>query len=361
MANDYSYDREDANKKKKEEYQFGLGTLGAIATSLIPGYGMFLAPDAWKKGIAADTKTEYQMDPEARLEAERQNRRKAALSGLPEKGPTMAPEMESRIAAWQNESKAPTDTSYFDKQIHEGPLATDPRFQRDQALLASGAASQAANIANLQRATGTRGGFQNVGSIADVYDRMGSQLAELGQGQQALNQGIRQQRFAYGESERARKSALADRSAQARQSFVEAQIAHENAVKQARAAIESGDVDLGMKLIMRADEIKRNEEERQRQFVGNIIGGVVQGGGAAAGAAMGGPAGAKLGAEAGARAGDSIRRATAPGPQASDYGIGNGYTATSGRVAFNENAGNQGRASEMSALERRRRLMGIRS
>lgn len=358
MANEYSYDRQDANKKKKEEPKSFWDSLGEGLSYAIPVYGHYKLAEKLLGGDK-DKNGGYEQSTEDRLETERQNRRKAALSGLPEKGPTMAPEMESRIAAWQNESKAPTDTSYFDKQIHEGPLATDPRFQRDQALLASGAASQAANIANLQRATGTRGGFQNVGSIADVYDRMGSQLAELGQGQQALNQGIRQQRFAYGESERARKSALADRSAQARQSFVEAQIAHENAVKQARAAIESGDVDLGMKLIMRADEIKRNEEERQRQFVGNIIGGVVQGGGAAAGAAMGGRAGAKVGGEVGKQVGDNIRNATKVGTPVSDHGIGN--TSNIGRIALNENAGNQGRASEMSALERRRRLMGIRS
>jgi hypothetical protein len=307
MANEYNYERYNPERKKKSQYQFGGGTLEGIGQTLLTGpLALFTAPHFIGEGIKKDTQTWD--DPEQALQIEKENRRRAALANLPTRGPEMTSDVSNRIAAWQQESAKPTDTSYFDKQVHEGPLATDTRFQRDQNLISAGAASQAANVVNRQAATGTRGGFQNVGSIADVYDRLGTQLAGLGQRQQELNQNIRQQKFGYMEQERARKEQLADRAAQAKQQFLDSQIAHDNMLKQARGAIETGDIDLGMKLIGDADKLRREQQLRYEQFWGNVLGGVVQ----AAGAAAGGPAG---GTAAGAIGGAIGRAARYQSPE----------------------------------------------
>ncbi len=286
MANEYNYERYNPERKKKSQYQVGWGTAEGIAKSLALGpFALLGAPFFLDEGIKKDTKTWD--DPEQALQIEKENRRRAALANLPTRAPEMSSDVSNRIAAWQQESAKPTDTSYFDKQVHEGPLATDTRFQRDQNLISAGAASQAANVVNRQAATGTRGGFENVGSIADVYDRLGTQLAGLGQRQQELNQNIRQQKFGYMEQERARKEQLADRAAQAKQQFLDSQIAHENMLKQARSAIETGDIDLGMKLIGDADKLRREQQLRYEQFWGNVLGGVIQAGGSALGGAGG--------------------------------------------------------------------------
>ena len=293
MANEYSYERYNPERKKKSQYEAGWGTVTGALPALFGPLGLLAAAFTLPEGIKKDTKIFD--DPEQALQIERENRRRAMLSGLPSRKPEQTSEMRDRISAWQAESKAPTDLSYFDKQIHEGPLATDWRFQRDQALAAKGAVSQASNIQNIQKAQGLSGGFENVGSIADVYDRLGAELAGLGQQQQALNQNIRQQRFAFSEQEKLRKQALADRAAQAQQDFVNSQISFENAVRQARAAIEADDVETAMRLINQANEVREQQKRANEQWWGNMFGGLATAGGAVAGGAMGGPQGAMLG------------------------------------------------------------------
>jgi hypothetical protein len=128
------------------------------------------------------------------------------------RAPVMAPEMEARIKALEEESKP-------------GPLVTNPEFQGNRAQLVTGGRAALSSVQNRQAATGTTGGFSNVGSMQNVYDRLGAQLGQLGQ--QAT----------------IRKEQKRDTAAQARQAFADAQTQHQNAILDAKMAIESGDAN----------------------------------------------------------------------------------------------------------------------
>lgn len=85
MANEYSYDRQDANKKKKEEPKSFWDSLGEGLSYAIPVYGHYKLAEKLLGGDK-DKNGGYEQSTEDRLETERQNRRKAALSGLQKKG-----------------------------------------------------------------------------------------------------------------------------------------------------------------------------------------------------------------------------------------------------------------------------------
>lgn len=125
------------------------------------------------------------------------------------KGPEMTAEREARIKALEQEG----NTS----------LEQDPHFQTQMRRATGGGAQALSGIQNQQAASGAVGGFANQGSIQDVYDRLGTQLAGIGQEQHAF------------------KEAAANKAADARQSFSDSKIAFENAQTDARMAIEAGD------------------------------------------------------------------------------------------------------------------------
>lgn len=124
-------------------------------------------------------------------------------------GPSMTPEKEARIRALESEGAT--------------PLEQDPHFQTQMRQATTGGAQALAGIQNQQVARGAAGGFANQGSIGDVYDRMGTQLANIGQQQTNF------------------KENAANQAAQIRQSYADAQIAYNNSLVDARTAIESGD------------------------------------------------------------------------------------------------------------------------
>lgn len=140
----------------------------------------------------------------------RRRNKKIQLDMLDQKkGPAWTPQQEARIKALEQESNL---------KLHE-----DPQFQTQMRMATGGGAQALSGIQNRQAASGATGGFSNQGSISDVYDRLGTQLAMLAQNQ---NQFAGQKR---------------DAAAQARQSLADAQLAFENAKVDARMAIEQGD------------------------------------------------------------------------------------------------------------------------
>jgi hypothetical protein len=126
------------------------------------------------------------------------------------RAPEMSPQMKARLAALEQEGQ-------------KGPLVADPEFQGYRANVVGGGRQALAGVANKQAASGTQGGFSNVGSMQNTYDRVGGQLAQLAQAQNI------------------RKGQKLDQSAQARQSFSDSQIEFDNAINQATAAIEAQD------------------------------------------------------------------------------------------------------------------------
>jgi hypothetical protein len=149
--------------------------------------------------------------------------------------------MDSRIKALDDEGNSTT------------PLSQDANFQGQRAQLVSGGQQLASGIQNRQRAAGVSGGFANTGSIQDAYDRMGSQLAQLG-GQQ--------QQF------RAERRDAADQM--------------RNSQMQGRMSLEQGDLEGSLEGLRNALEIQQRNKENKRQFWGGIASGVLSAAGSAA-------------------------------------------------------------------------------
>jgi multidrug efflux pump subunit AcrA (membrane-fusion protein) len=160
-------------------------------------------------------------------------------------------------------------------------------------------------IENEQLGLGVRGGFANIGSTADVQDRLGVQLAQLGSQAQATRERKR------------------DMAAQAAQSFQDAQTDFQNAQARARMAIEAGDSDLALSMINQAMQAKTAAAEAERQMYAGIIGTA----GTIGGAMVGGPAGAAAGSQAGnvatgGGAGGYSLGANTDYGQPADFGVG---------------------------------------
>lgn len=126
------------------------------------------------------------------------------------KAPQMTPQMQARLAALEQEGQ-------------KGPLVADPEFQGYRSNVVTGGRQALAGVQNRQAASGTQGGFSNVGSMQNTYDRVGNQLAQLGQAQNI------------------RKGQKLDQAAQGRQAFADSQIEFDNAILQAKMAIEAQD------------------------------------------------------------------------------------------------------------------------
>jgi hypothetical protein len=151
------------------------------------------------------------------------------------KGPKATPQQEARIKALEEESKL--------------SLINDPNFQSPMRQATSGGAAALSSIQNKQAATGAVGGFQNVGSISDVYDRVGGQLAEIAQNQ---NQVKEQKR---------------DTAADLRQSIADAEIAYQNSITNAKIAIESGDAQAAQTALAQAYQAREAIQNRTQQMV----------------------------------------------------------------------------------------------
>jgi hypothetical protein len=166
------------------------------------------------------------------------NKQYDLLGGM--QAPQMSPEMDRRLKALEDDSKP-------------GPLVSDPYFQGQRAAVAQGGQQALSSVGNRRAAYDTSGGFSNQGSISDIYDRMGSQLAQVG----AQSAQLKDQ-----------KSQVA---AQARQAFTDSQVAYNNAIQQAKMAIESGDSQLAMQAISAAYQARENAANAQRQMTGQLL------------------------------------------------------------------------------------------
>jgi hypothetical protein len=182
------------------------------------------------------------------------------------KGPSVSPQQEARIKALEQESQL--------------SLLNDPSFQAAQQRATRGGAAALSAVQNKQAATGAAGGFQNVGSMQDVYDRLGMELADIGQAQTM-----------YKEQKR-------NTAADMRQGIADAQIDFENAKVNARMAIEAGDAAAAQQAMQQAYAAREAIKNRTQQL---ILGGAQM----AVGAFTGNPMAAAGGAQQIAGAGNS--------------------------------------------------------
>lgn len=182
---------------------------------------------------AQENLTEYQrQQAEARRAAKQQQLQMLGTM----KGPQTTPQMDARIKALEDQSKPQ-------------PLATDPYMQAQRTQLVSGGARELSSVQNRQKGYGVEGGYKNVGSVSDVYDRLGTQLAQLAQKQADV------------------KDAKGQQAAQIRQGIADAQIAYDNSLIQAQMAIESGDAQAAQQAMAQAYAAKEQIKNNTRQFI----------------------------------------------------------------------------------------------
>lgn len=192
------------------------------------------------------------------------------------RAPKLTMQQEARIKALEDESKL--------------GLEQDPNFQSQLRQARVGGAQSLASMQNNQAATGAGGGFQNIGSAADIYDRLGVQLAELaGQQQQ------------YRDQKR-------DTAADMRQAAHDAQLEFDNAMIEAQMAIEANDAAAASQALARASQARAAAQNKMLQNLGGI-------GGLAVGFLSGNPASAAGSGVIGNKGGAS----TLAGPTQASY------------------------------------------
>lgn len=165
----------------------------------------------------------------------------------------------------------------LEEQAQDRPLSQDPYFQGQRTTLVTGGREALADVQNQQRAYGVGGGFRNIGSVSDIQDRLGAQLAQLG------GQAIQ------------RRDMARDAAAEARQNALDAQVAYDNAVVQAKIAIEAGDAAGAQQAINMAYAARQAASQAQSQALGQVWGTAATVGGSL----IGGPAGAMAGQQVG--------------------------------------------------------------
>lgn len=207
------------------------------------------------------------------------------------KRPELTPQQQARIAALENESKL--------------NLIEDPAFQSQMRQATSGGAQALSSIQNQQAASGATGGFANQGSIADVYDRLGVDLANLAQDQTA-----------YKEQKR-------DVAADMRQDAADAQIAFDNAINEAKLAIEAGDNAAVSDAMNRAYAAQEQIESRKRNSAVGAVGMI-------AGAYTGNPGAVKAGSEKMGEGSDISAYNSGQGPTQQNYNSGGGIPYNQG-------------------------------
>lgn len=175
------------------------------------------------------------------------------------KGPSLSPQMEARIKS-------------LEAQSVDRPLIEDPYYQGQRAQLVQGGRAALSGVENRQRATGTTGGFSNIGSMNDVYDRLGGQLAQLG-----------------GQAQE-RRDQQAQTAAQLRQNLIDAQTNFENSRHQMLIAARQGSTQQMMAAFQNAQAAQQQANQAQQAFAGSLIGVAGQLGAAQLGAANRAPA-----------------------------------------------------------------------
>lgn len=262
----------DGDEIPKDEFE---GIWGQVHELEAQGY----LPKGFDYKFRGDGADEMMSREQFRQALARKRIKESRLASLGKlKGPSYAPEMERRIKALEDESR-------------DGPLSTDPLFQGDLSRTVQGGQQALSSIENEQRARGTSGGFSNQGSITDVYDRLGTQLTALAQQSRAVKEQKR------------------DTAAQARQALLDAQAEYENALINARDAIEMQDEAATAAAMDRMIQAKSAAEAATKRFWGSVISGVVTAGGAALG-----PAGA-----IGGRVAGTVAESAIANPGAADY------------------------------------------
>lgn len=255
----------DGDEIPKDEFE---GIWGQVHELEAQGY----LPKGFDYKFRGDGADEMMSREQFRQALARKRIKESRLASLGKlKGPSYAPEMERRIKVLEDESR-------------DGPLSQDKYFQGDRAALVQGSHSALAKVEGDRDSYGIKqGGFSNVGSISDVYDRLGTQLAQLGQRSADL------------------KAQKRDTAAQARQALLDATTEYENALVQAREAIELQDEATTTAAMERMIQAKSAAEAATKRFWGSVISGVAAGAGAALG-----PAGAIGGRVAGTVAENAI-------------------------------------------------------
>ncbi len=193
------------------------------------------------------------------------------------KAPEISPQVQRRIAM-------------LNEQSQDRPLVTDPFFQGQRAQVVQGGAQALAGVANQQMGRDVRGGFQNTGSIQDVYDRLGTQLAGVGQ------------------NAAQRRDQAAQQAAEMAQAILDKRIEFDNAKVRAQMAIAAGDAAAAQAALQQAFQAQSQIDGMQRQFYGGLL----QIAGPIAGAAIGGPAGAAVGGAAAGGINSSINQQSIP-------------------------------------------------
>lgn len=197
-----------------------------------------------------------------------------------QQGPEFTPQMIARLRALDQESQASS-------------LAEDPLFQGDRSTLVQGGQQALSGVANRRLGFGATGGFSNLGSSNDVFDRLGAQLSQLGQDSRKVKESKR------------------DVVAQSFQAQSDAENAFENAQKKAEAAIISGNLEQAYRFMQEATQAEVAMREAQAQFQASMTGNLVKGALTGAAYAFGGPAGSAVagGAVAGGAGTDSFMKA----------------------------------------------------
>lgn len=167
--------------------------------------------------------------------------------------PVVSDATRRRIAALNDESKASS-------------LVEDPFFQGQRATAVQGGQQALSSVGNAHAAYDTTGGFSNQGSQQDVYDRLSSQLSQLGQKSIEL------------------KDQKSQQAATMEQGIADAQTAFQNAQLRARMAIESGDSAAASAALKDAFSAKQAMDAANRQTIGAALGGAAQAAGTFAGA-----------------------------------------------------------------------------
>lgn len=262
----------------------GVGYIGQGAGTIVGGATRPLAG-----ALSGSEDMQKRLDDyieQQRLEREQSKANQLALIGQL-KAPEYSPEYMNRIKALEDESKMT-------------PLVEDPLFQGDRATLVHGGQEALSGVQNVQRGHDVSGGFSNTGSASDIYDRMGAQLAGLGQKSRAVKEQKR------------------DVAAQSRQQMVDAKTNYDNAIIQAKSAIEAGDAQMAMAMIDRAYQAREGISAAERQMMGQLI----SIGGTLGGAAMGAPATAPPGGGSGGAPQAGPQNSA---PSSSGYNVGVDY------------------------------------
>lgn len=244
-----------------------------------------------KVGDKADVtgKKGAQASKDAYTKQQEMNRKQSTLDQLGYldtlKAPEVSPQVQRRIAM-------------LNEQSQDRPIVTDPFFQGQRAQVVQGGAQALAGVANQQMGRDVRGGFQNTGNIQDVYDRLGAQLAGVGQ------------------NAAQRRDQAAQQAAEMDQAILDKRIEFDNAKVRAQMAIAAGDAAAAQAALQQAFQAQSQIDNMERQFYG----GVMQIGGTIAGGVMGGPAGAVAGNAVGSAGANAIGGGSAA--QSGGYNLG---------------------------------------